>query len=479
MTSAPSTRVRTRHLAAALVAAALTIAPAIATPSSPPAAAATHSGTAETTVSASLSATKTKDGARATISGRVTTTGRARPLKLQRRATNTGTWRSVKRATSRDDGRYTLTLPIRYGWHTYRVRATATTTHRAGTSRQRTHRRYGSTAITLHAHATSLSGKVTSRDYSGRTVHLYQRDDTRWVKISSTSTTSSGTYTFPLPVTTDPRTYRTVAATTRTAHARSSPWVQAHHQAPATSLVPTAATTGVPTSHTLSPSDGMTVTKDGTVIDGLDVSGRIVIDADNVTVRNTRVRTGTSLYPIHITSGTRGTRIEHVEVDNKGGTGIGIFAQGSATIRNANIHSAEDGLRIQADNVLIAHSYIHHLQRQPGGHHDTIQIRKGDHVTITGNNLQPYNAATGDRMNAALQVGSLVGTDPITELLVTDNLMNGGNFTVNGGGRGEIDSARYAGNRFGRDFRYGAVGNLQNSVWEKTNVWHDTGQPVR
>lgn len=242
---------------------------------------------------------------------------------------------------------------------------------------------------------------------------------------------------------------------------------------------PDAGSTGVPAGTQLEPSDGLRITEDNTVIDGLHVRGSITIDADNVTIRNTLVQTDTSLYPINVTDGTTGTLIDNVEVDNQGATGIGILLQGTATVRNANIHSAEDGIRIQEDNVVIEDSYIHDLQPYEGGHHDTIQIRSGDNVTIRGNNLQAYVPSLDTPLNASLQIGSLSGDDPISNLQVIGNLMNGGNFTINGGRSGDTDSAHYANNRFGTDYRYGAVGNLQDgSTWANTNVWHDTGEPV-
>ena len=119
------------------------------------------------------------------------------------------------------------------------------------------------------------------------------------------------------------------------------------------------------------------------------------------------------------------------------------------------------------------------MRRQVGGHHDSIQVRSGDNITLQGNTLLPYVALTNDPMNAALQIGSLIGSDQISNLRVIGNYMNGGNFTVNGGGRNEVDSALYSGNRFGRDFRYGVQGNLDNSVWDATNVWNDTGASAR
>ena len=102
-----------------------------------------------------------------------------------------------------------------------------------------------------------------------------------------------------------------------------------------------------------------------------------------MTIRNSLIQTDTDGYPIHVDGDATGAVIEHVEVDNMGGSGIGIlFSSGtSGTVRRANIHSGEDGVRIQGDNVSLEYSYIHDLQRQPGGHHDTVQIRSGDNVT--------------------------------------------------------------------------------------------------
>ena len=245
-------------------------------------------------------------------------------------------------------------------------------------------------------------------------------------------------------------------------------------------VFPSADTTGVPEGVRLSPSESVTVTEDGAVLDGLHVRGRIVVEADDVVIRNTLVESDTSLAPLHVARGTTGTLIENVEIDNEGGTGIGMFLQGTATVRNTNIHSAEDGIRIQEDNVVIEDSYIHDLQPYEGGHHDTIQIRSGDNVTIRGNNLQAYVPSLDTPLNASLQIGSLSGDDPISNLQVIGNLMNGGNFTINGGRSGDTDSAHYANNRFGSDYRYGAVSNLQDgSVWEDNNVWDDTGEIVR
>ena len=208
------------------------------------------------------------------------------------------------------------------------------------------------------------------------------------------------------------------------------------------------------------------------------VQGTITIEADNVTVRNTLVQSDTDGYPIHVDGGATNALIEDVEIDSMGGTGIGILfsSDTSGTVRRANVHSGEDGIRIQSSNVSIEYSYVHDLYRQPDGHHDTLQIRSGDNISILGNTLLAYNAETDDPMNAAIQIGSLEGDDQISNLRVIGNYMDGGNFTVNGGGRDEVDSALYSENRFGRNFRYAVRGNLDNSVWERSNVFDDTGR---
>ncbi|TRY18637.1 right-handed parallel beta-helix repeat-containing protein [Tessaracoccus rhinocerotis] len=248
--------------------------------------------------------------------------------------------------------------------------------------------------------------------------------------------------------------------------------------APSYSGFPDASNTGVPAGVTLRQSSGIVVTTPGTVIDALDVRGSIVVRADNVTIKNSRVTTD-ARYPIHITSGVTGTLIDHVEVSNAGSNGKGIFFDGgTGTVRYSDIHSAEDGVHIVADGVTLEHNYIHDLTRFAGAHPDTIQIRGGDNITVRHNNLQAYTASIGV-MNAAIQIGSLAGGDTITNLRVTDNLMNGGHVTVNGGGRGEVDSAIYSNNRFGRAHQYSVQANVQNSVWEASNVYDDNGQPAR
>ncbi len=230
-------------------------------------------------------------------------------------------------------------------------------------------------------------------------------------------------------------------------------------------------TTGVPDGVDLEPSGSITVTKDNTVIDAVHVEGTIKVEAHNVTIKRSKI-TSTGKYAIHVEPGYKNLVVEDTEIDGNGTSKIAILFR-EYTLRRVNIHNFFDGIRIEGDNVLIEDSYVHHLYRVEGGHHDTIQMRQGSNVVIRNNNLQPYNPDTDDPMNAAIQFGSLLG--PIDDVLVEGNLMNGGNVTVNAGKLGG-GSVVFRDNRFGRDYRYGVLSRGPGLVWESSNVYDDTSK---
>lgn len=239
---------------------------------------------------------------------------------------------------------------------------------------------------------------------------------------------------------------------------------------------PTADTTGVRPGVTLTDSESLVIDEPGTVIEGLRVRGRIEVRADDVVIRDTLVEGGGTHYPIRIGRGVKNVLIEHVEVHNEPGGGICIFFNsGSGTVRYANIHTATDGIRIQADDVTIEHSYIHDLKRIDGGHHDSIQIRSGHRVTIRGNSLLPYVERTDDPMNAAIQIGS-VTKGPLVDLTVEGNYMDGGNYTINGGT--DLESASFVGNYFGPHARYGVRSRMPAEIVWRDNVMAETGELV-
>ena len=92
--------------------------------------------------------------------------------------------------------------------------------------------------------------------------------------------------------------------------------------APHTCGFPDASNTGVPKGMALKPSGSIEVKEDGAVISGLEVNGTIEVDADDVTIENTKVTLGGSgcgsqttcgNYDLHIEDGSTGTVIRDSE----------------------------------------------------------------------------------------------------------------------------------------------------------------------
>ena len=71
---------------------------------------------------------------------------------------------------------------------------------------------------------------------------------------------------------------------------------------------PDAATTGVPAGVILTPSGGLIINTSGVVIEGLDIQGMVTINADNVTLKNCKITSG-SWAVVNITSGSTGVVI--------------------------------------------------------------------------------------------------------------------------------------------------------------------------
>jgi hypothetical protein len=106
--------------------------------------------------------------------------------------------------------------------------------------------------------------------------------------------------------------------------------------------------TGVPAATTLAASGSITVSSAGQVIDGKDVTGQIYVNANNVTIENTRVtQTGScgttntcGNYAIRVNSGVSGTLIRNVETRTEAGKTCehDIRNQGGATTVGENLY---------------------------------------------------------------------------------------------------------------------------------------------
>ncbi|MGC5616769.1 right-handed parallel beta-helix repeat-containing protein [Georgenia sp. Z1491] len=239
---------------------------------------------------------------------------------------------------------------------------------------------------------------------------------------------------------------------------------------------PDETTTGVPEGIELEESGSLTIDEDGAVVEGLEITGTVTVEADDVTIRNTRIL-NTGHFPIRVSGGSN-LVVEDSEIDGQGRADAAV-AFSSYTLRRVHIHNVAEGPRIAGSNVTIEDSLIHQLVQVGDNHTDVIQVVSGSGIVIRGNALEVYNPEQDVLGNAAFMFGEDDG--PVTDCLVEGNYLNGGNYTVNGGGGGTDGAAcTFRDNVLGPDHNYGAVANLgPQSDWDDSNLWIDTHDPVR
>lgn len=240
---------------------------------------------------------------------------------------------------------------------------------------------------------------------------------------------------------------------------------------------PDETTTGVPEGIDLKPSGSRTITQDGTVIDGLEVTGTILVEAKDVVIRNTRIL-NSGEYAIRVADGGENLLVEDSEIDGQG-KGAAAVAFSDYTLRRVHIFNVREGPRVSGGDVTIEDSFIHQLIQREGDHADVIQVVSGKNIQVRGNRLDAYNPDAGSLGNAAFMFGEDHGD--VDDCLVEGNYLNGGNYTVNGGGGKTTEAACvFLDNSFGRDHRFGPAANLGDNVeWDASNLWIDTDSPIR
>jgi hypothetical protein len=225
---------------------------------------------------------------------------------------------------------------------------------------------------------------------------------------------------------------------------------------------PDAMNTGVPAGMSLLPSGDLVISKDGAVVSGLDIQGAVDVNASNVTLKNSRIRT-TRFDVVRIKPGMKGVVLQDCEIDgvgtgNDGSNGI----RGAGTFLRNNIHHVENGITLDGTAV-IQDNYIHGLLASGSPHYDGIQI-DGDisNVTITHNTvINSYN------QTSAVMIDNYYG--PISNIIVDNNLLVGGGYTVYSSAQftgGPVTGVSFTNNRMGKG-RWG-----YRAVTKNTPAWH-------
>jgi len=219
----------------------------------------------------------------------------------------------------------------------------------------------------------------------------------------------------------------------------------------------------------------LTITRNGTVVDGLDVEGTIQVNASHVTIKNTRVR-GRGYFSIRVADSTRGVTVQDTEVDGNGTAGAegSMGVTGPATVLRCNVHGVENGLAPGSGSVL-RDNYVHGLAAPGSPHYDGIQIDGGIHgVRIL------HNTVVNDfDQTAALMIDNYFG--PIADITVQNNRLIGGGYTVYSDGQfngGSITGVKFLDNVFGKG-HWGYASVQKYAVTASGNVDATSGVPVR
>lgn len=194
----------------------------------------------------------------------------------------------------------------------------------------------------------------------------------------------------------------------------------------------------------------------GTVLDNLEVRGRVIVNAPNVTIKNSIV-TGRSDGSgrgalISNYGGQANLHVIDTVVHEKrpSATNTAGVAGSHFTLTRVTVIGQIDSVNITGSNVLIEDSTLKdtvkwdHDVNQGGGpsHSDNIQVLFGDNITIRGNRItgSPNFAVLG-----APEKGSMMN------LVVENNYVDNGLCTMKFSSKGGYQhSARVTDNTFGR-----------------------------
>jgi hypothetical protein len=209
--------------------------------------------------------------------------------------------------------------------------------------------------------------------------------------------------------------------------------------------------TGIPGGVALKKSGSVTASRDGQVIDGLDITGEIVVTAPNVVIRNTKVTggrgAGSSDWVIIIRDNADNLTIQDSEVTTPAGSEqdnacVFNISDSAPKLLRVNIHGCSQGVSSGAG--LIEDSYIHDMSQVPGlSHVDSIASNGGGGLTVRHNTI----------FNQFDQTGSVAlfqdfGTQ--RNNLIESNLIAGGGYSIYGGGGkfGPTANIKIINNRF-------------------------------
>ena len=219
------------------------------------------------------------------------------------------------------------------------------------------------------------------------------------------------------------------------------------------------------------------ITQDGTVIDGADITVPLIVSANDVTIKNSRISSPTAWYVIRQYPEFSHLTLVNVEIVNQPGEhpDWAIFAGPYLTVRDSLIHGTQRGI-YASSNMTVTHSYLDDFDNPSTSHAQAI-LTSGN-----VNNVTLYDNTLGCGTNmctAALSIFPENWTGgPNDNWTINHNLLNGGSYAIYAGDT-DADGERpnthmiFTNNVFGDKYfptggEFGYVGSW--SV-DPSNVW--------
>ena len=310
---------------------------------------------------------------------------------------------------------------------------------------------------------------------------------------TSAPTTTKPTASTPTPTSTKP----TTTTATTTAQPATCSTKQVWQNLDACGW-PGPATTGYPDGQVFSKTVNgqLTVTVDGTVIDGYRVTGGIQVRAQNVVIRNSWVSlsaggaNGSGV--VNINPGYSAT-IDRSLLDGTNSTHSCIWHEGKSMVATANecigvndgifSWATQQGVDGTGDNFRIENNWLHAFTTQAAnGHIDGYQTEGAKHGVIRHNTID----VSQDQDSTIAIWNSRKSAD---DIVVDNNLLAGGGFAVyahdyspseaNPAGGYSVTNVSFTNNRFST-VHFSCVGNW--GVWfprgAPTDTWRRTGNKV-
>jgi hypothetical protein len=197
---------------------------------------------------------------------------------------------------------------------------------------------------------------------------------------------------------------------------------------------PNASNTGVPAGTTLTPSGDLTINAAGTVINARAITGKVVVNAPNVTIRNSRIRSNAMWV---VDNNSTGLVVEDSEIINRPVSGEPNCHNGignsNLTVRRTEFTGCENAMNIDGPgNVTFIDNYVHDLDTTGPSyvfgnspHTDGIQMQEGGtNLVIRHNWISPQDA--GNPASTSAIIMHHFGGVQNSNAWIEDNYLDGG-----------------------------------------------------